>query len=145
LGDFRCIAVGDGPDRADVMAAATTHGLADSLECPGASPDPHSFFAGALCYLSTSRWEGMPLGVLEAMSHGLPAVVTDVAGNRDAVINGKTGFLYPEEDADAAASALCRLADDPGLRRTMGEQAREYTRQHHDVRKMAADILELLR
>ncbi|MDR2727034.1 MAG: glycosyltransferase [Deltaproteobacteria bacterium] len=144
LGEFRFVVVGDGPGRAGMLAAAQARGLSGSLECSGASPDPQAFFSGGLCYLSTSRWEGMPLAVLEAMAHGLPAVVTDTVGNRDAVKGGETGFVYPEGDADAAASALCRLADDPKLRRALGEQAREYTRQHHDAWKMATDTLELL-
>jgi glycosyltransferase involved in cell wall biosynthesis len=144
LEDFRFVVVGDGPDRAGVMATAHTNGLADYLECPGARPDPHACFADALCYLSTSRWEGLPLAVLEAMAHGLPAVATDVMGNREAVINGETGFLYPEGAADAAASALCLLADEPERRQALGERAREYVRQRHDARKMAADTLALL-
>ena len=145
LADFRIVAVGDGKGRSGLEALAQERGLADSLYCAGASPNPNVFFAGALCCLSTSRWEGMPLAVLEAMAHGLPAVVTDVVGNRDAVRHGETGFLYPEGDAEATAAALCRLADEPDLRRTLGEQAKEYVRRRHDARKMTDRTLELLR
>lgn len=145
LGDFHFLIVGDGLGKAHVLSAAKMHGLASSLECPGASPEPHSFFKGALCYISTSRWEGMPLAVLEAMAHGLPAVVTDVAGNRDAVINGETGYIYPEGDPQEAASALCRLADDSQLRQVMAGQARKHVRQCHDARRMAQETLDVLR
>ena len=145
LGDFRFVLVGDGPDKAGLMTTAKMNGFADTLEFAGTSPNPHAFYMDAFCYLSTSRWEGMPLGVLEAMGHGLPAVVTDVVGNRDAVIHNETGFVYPEGDADAAASALCRLADEPGLRRTLGERAKEHARRRYDVRQMAASTLTLLR
>jgi glycosyltransferase involved in cell wall biosynthesis len=137
LDDFRLIAVGDGKDRQGMLDAVKGTALEASLCCPGASETPHSFFAGALGYLSTSRWEGMPLSVLEAMAHGLPAVVSDVVGNRDAVQDGKTGCLYPEGNAAAAAALLCRLADDPGLRRTMGEAARAYAESNHDAKTMA--------
>ena len=145
LDDFRIVAVGDGAGRIGLETLARERGLADFLHCPGASPEPHVFFAGALCGLSTSRWEGMPLAVLEAMAHGLPAVATDVVGNRDAVRHGETGFLYPEGEAEAAAAALCRLADEPDLRRNMGERAGGYVRRRHDARKMADRTLELLR
>ena len=145
LEDFRILVVGEGEARPGLEALARERGLASALRCAGATPDPHAFFSGALCCLSTSRWEGMPLAVLEAMAHGLPAVVTDVVGNRDAVRHGKTGFVYAQGDADAAADALCRLADEADLRRTMGEQAREYVRQRHDARTMAGRTLELLR
>jgi glycosyltransferase involved in cell wall biosynthesis len=145
LGDFRFLVIGDGQDRTGVMAAVKAGGLSGNVECPGASPEPQAYFAGALCCLSTSRWEGMPLAVLEAMAHAVPAVVTDVVGNRDAVMHNETGVLYPEGDADAAASALCRLADETHLRGTLGKRAREYVRQRHDVRTMAAGTFALLR
>ena len=145
LEDFRILVVGEGEGRSGLEALARKRGLASTLCCTGASPEPHVFFAGALCCLSTSRWEGMPLAVLEAMAHGLPALVTDVVGNRDAVKDGRTGFVYAEGDADAAAAALCRLADEADTRRTMGERAREYVKQRHDARKMADRTLELLR
>ena len=145
LDDFRIVAVGDGEGRSGLETLARERGLADSLHCAGASPEPYAFFAGALCCLSTSRWEGMPLAVLEAMAHGLPAVATDVVGNRDAVRHGETGFLYPEGKAEAAAAALCRLVDEPDLRRNLGERAGGYVRRRHDARKMADRTLELLR
>jgi glycosyltransferase involved in cell wall biosynthesis len=145
LGDFRFSAVGDGPDRQGMLAAIQGTSLEESLRCPGASETPHSFFDGALCYLSTSCWEGMPLAVLEAMAHGLPAVVTDVVGNRDAVRHGETGLVYQEGDAAAAADAICLLADDPVRRLALGTAARDWVCRHHDVRIMASATYDLLR
>lgn len=145
LGDFSFIVVGDGPGRTEVENAAREQGLADFLTCVGATSTPHSFFSGALCYLSTSRWEGMPLAVLEAMAHGLAPVVTDVVGNRDVVDDGVNGFVYREEDAAAAADALCRLADNPELRQSFSENARAYVRQRHDVCVMSSATYDLLR
>lgn len=142
--DFQFVIVGDGPDRSHIIATAHARGPVDALVCADATPEPHAFFAGALCYLSTSRWEGMPLAVLEAMAHGLPAVVTDVVGNRDAVWQGETGFLYPEGDAEAAAKALCRLADKPELRWKLSEQAREYVAHRHNAQDMAETTLCLI-
>ncbi len=145
LGEFQFILVGDGADRQAVLRAAQSSGWKNCILCPGASEQPHKFFGGALCYLSTSRWEGMPLAVLEAMAHGLPVVASDVVGNNDAVCQGVSGFLYPEGDAAAAATALCRLVDDPGLRRSMGGNARTYVLRHHSVEEMAAKTFEVLK
>ncbi|WP_051384491.1 glycosyltransferase family 4 protein [Nitratidesulfovibrio termitidis] len=145
LGDFHVVVVGDGPGREVVEALARARHLDDALECAGAMPEPQALFAGALCYISTSRWEGMPLAVLEAMAHGLPPVVTDVVGNRDVVIHGMTGLLYPEHDARAAANALLRLADDTALRAALAVGARNHVLEHHDVRLMADATYALLR
>lgn len=145
LSEFRVIVVGDGSGRAKVEAMARARHLDGALECVGTMMHPQSLFDGALCYVSTSRWEGMPLAVLEAMAHGLPPVVTDVVGNRDVVSHGVTGMLYAEGDAHAAASALMQLADAPGLQVGLAGRAREYVRRHHDVRVMASATFDLLR
>lgn len=144
LADFRLTAVGDGADRQAMLDATQGTALKDALCCPGASETPHSFFDGALCYLSTSRWEGMPLSLIEAMAHGLPVVASDVVGNSDVVRDGETGFLYPEGNASAAANFLCRLADEPNLRQTLGEAARNYVIANHDVRIMAKETFKIL-
>lgn len=145
LKEFQIIAVGDGTDRQTVANGAQTNGWDNAVLCPGVSTRPHLFFEGALCYLSTSRWEGMPLAVLEAMAHGLPVVASDVVGNRDAVNHGETGFLYPEGDAAAAAAALCRFADNPALRRAIGANARAYVLRNHSVEEMAAKTFKVLK
>ncbi|MDR2745023.1 MAG: glycosyltransferase [Desulfovibrio sp.] len=144
LEQFQFIVVGDGVDRQSVASSAQANGWGSHVLCPGASTHPHSFFRGALCYLSTSRWEGMPLAVLEAMAHGLSVVASDVVGNRDAVSHGLTGFLYPEGDAVAAADALCQLADDANLRCRMGHSAREYVQRNHSMDEMVAKTFDVL-
>lgn len=74
-------------------------------------------------YLHSSRWEGLPLAVLEAMALGKPVVATDVTGNRDAVKHGETGFLA--DGAEALAGHVVRLIDGAALRASMGAAGRE--------------------
>lgn len=145
LNDFRFIVIGEGQGRAKMENTARDHNFGQFLNCVGISLKPQHFFEGALAYLSTSLWEGMPLSVIEAMAHGIPPVVTDVVGNRDAVADHKTGLIYPVGDAAAAANALCLLADDPVFRHVLGENAREYARQHHNVQEMASATFKLLK
>ncbi|WP_373558632.1 MULTISPECIES: glycosyltransferase family 4 protein [Burkholderia] len=78
--------------------------------------------ADADIYLSTSAWEGMPVSILEAMSHALPVVATRCAGNVDVVDAPCTGVLF--DDADAATAALGQLANDPAARARLGDAAR---------------------
>lgn len=74
-------------------------------------------------YLHTSLWEGMPVAVIEAQVAGLPAVVTDVIGNRDVVLPSETGFVCADEQSLVAS--LEALIASPDLRARMGAQARE--------------------
>jgi len=81
------------------------------------------------CQPSTYR-EGLPKSALEAMASGKPLVATDIPGCREAVIDGVTGFLVPPRDPAALAAAIKKLIDDPGLRKQMGEAARDYAVQN---------------
>ena len=143
LADFRFLILGDGLERQRVLALARERGLEEFLHCPGATPEPHAHFAGALCCFSSSRWEGLPLALLEAMGHGLPVVASDVVGNRDAVHHGETGLLYPGDDAAAAAAALCGMTA-AETRKSLGQKARDHVALHHDVRQTALRTHEAL-
>ncbi|RKU04591.1 glycosyl transferase [Burkholderia sp. Nafp2/4-1b] len=74
-------------------------------------------------YVQTSRWEGMPVALIEAQVAGIPAVVTDVVGNRDVVIHGVTGYVA--SNADEMEAYLTTLRDDRELREQMGDAARK--------------------
>jgi len=145
LDEFVFHVVGDGPDREKLLALASESGFSEKIFCPGATLAPHDTFAGALCYLSTSKWEGLPLAVLEAMAHGLPVVATDVVGNRDAVSSGETGFLYPEGDPKSAASSLIFLSENAERRTAIGKCARKFVVEAHDVQRMAERTFQILR
>jgi len=78
-------------------------------------------------YIQTSLWEGMPIAMMEALIAGIPAVVTDVIGNRDIVDHGETGFLA--KNLEEMASYLSRLIEDTNLRKQMGNLARQRSLQ----------------
>jgi glycosyltransferase involved in cell wall biosynthesis len=71
-----------------------------------------------------SRAEGLPVGMLEAMAHAMPVVVSRIGGVPDALAHGVEGLIVPVGDADALARALCELLDDPERRRRMGAAGR---------------------
>jgi glycosyltransferase involved in cell wall biosynthesis len=101
--------LGDGAGRPEAERFAQSLGLASVATFEGAVDDIRAWLRSADAYLSTSRWEGMPLAVLEAMSEALPVAATDVPGNRDAVIEGRTGLLFLSDDASGGAAALDAL------------------------------------
>lgn len=118
--------VGDGGARPALEAQAAALGLQTRVRFAGwlertALPDA---YRAADLFVFPSRDEGMPNVVLEAMATGLPVAATDIAGNRDLVVDGETGFLLPVDDVAALTAALERLAANPDLRRRMGAAGR---------------------
>ena len=85
-------------------------------------------------FVLSSRVEGNPLSVMEAMAAGLPVVSTAVGGVPELVQEGATGLLVPSEDAGALAQAMQALVDDPVRRQAMGEAARQHAVAHFDIR-----------
>jgi glycosyltransferase involved in cell wall biosynthesis len=90
----------------------------------------------------SSRSEGAPLSILEAMAAGLPVVSSRVGGVPELVVDGETGLLVPPGDPEALAVALGRLVADPGLRRRLGAAGRERTQRCFDVRRQRQDHLD---
>lgn len=102
-------------------------------------PAVHAELASGHLYVSTSLWEGLPIALLEAQALGLPAIVTDVSGNRDVVQHGETGFIA-RSDAELAAYVRL-LVSDPGLRAEMGAKAAQYVRRHFDSGRLGPESL----
>jgi glycosyltransferase involved in cell wall biosynthesis len=75
----------------------------------------------------------LPTVVIEAMAAGTPVIGSRHAGIGEAVEHERTGFLIPEQDPEALAAALRRLGDEPGLRRRLGENARQAAIERFDM------------
>ena len=91
----------------------------------GFEPNVQRWMQAADGFVLSSRYEGLPMVLLEAGACGLPAVATDVPGTREVIVNGETGWLAPAGDADALAQAMAKLMrTPPEERRAMGERAR---------------------
>ena len=76
-------------------------------------------------FVLSSRREGLPNSILEAMAMGLPVVTTDVAGAKELVIDGITGFVLPQVDVNGLTNSIMILADNESLRRRMGIAGRK--------------------
>jgi glycosyltransferase involved in cell wall biosynthesis len=87
---------------------------------------------GAHFYLSTSRWEGMPLAVLEAWRSGLVVVASDVIGNRDLVRDGISGRLFHADDGRAAARIIRSLLGDPDQAAYLRDRGQRRALRAHD-------------
>lgn len=99
--------------------------------------------ARAHVYVQTSHWEGMPLSVLQAMAAGVPCVVTDVVGNRDAVMHGCTGLLA--RDVSSLAVYVKSLLDQPQRACDLGALAQREARQRFHPQRFRRSLLSLYR
>lgn len=103
---FELRILGKGERLEEIRERVDAEGLDDQVFLMGGVPSSRPFMRESHIFFSSSRWEGMPLAVLEAMSEGLCVVATDVVGNQDLIAHGETGLLYntAQEGADAIAS-----------------------------------------
>jgi glycosyltransferase involved in cell wall biosynthesis len=130
------VVAGDGPLRAELEALARALGAGGRVHLLGERGDvPRLLAAGDLFALS-SRWEGNPLAVMEAMAAGKPVVATAV-GCVPELVSGETGRLVAPGDAAALEEALAGLAGDPAAARRLGEAAARVARARFDVAAMA--------
>jgi glycosyltransferase involved in cell wall biosynthesis len=139
--DVRLVIVGEGPDRDALEATARQLGVAERVVFAGRRT-ARPLMAGADVICLPSRWEGMPLVGVEAMTSGRPLVVTAVRGNRELVDDGRTGLVVAPDDPEALAAAIRRLLDDPTFAATIGAQAHALASGWTDA-AMAAAYAEL--
>ena len=123
-GNHRLLLVGDGPLRAEVETAIRGEALRDRVEVLPPTTDIPALMRTAHVFVMSSRWEGLPLAVIEAMMSGLPVVATRVGGVPEVVTEHETGFLVPPGDPEALAAALRRLLNEPFLAYRMGQAGR---------------------
>lgn len=120
VGGARLVFVGDGPLRSELEARSVP-----GVAFVGSVSDVGPYLQGAGGLVLSSKTEGLPGAVLEALAAGVPVVATDVGGVADLVIEGRTGFLVRAGDVEAMVDAIRRLGRDPGGRATMGASGRE--------------------
>lgn len=120
--------VGEGPERPALEAQVATLGLAGRVHLLGSRPAAGRFHAAFDVSCLTSRSEGFPNSLVEAMAAARPVVATDVGGVRDAVQDGVTGFLAPSGDVARVRDHLARLLADPALRATLGAAGAAHAR-----------------
>jgi glycosyltransferase involved in cell wall biosynthesis len=131
----RLALVGDGPLRPELAALAEQLGIAGNVRFAGAVPPDavKSWLQAADIFTLVSSVEGFPCSLIEAMACGIPAVVSDISGNRQLIEDRVHGLVAPVADHRAIAQALLRLIEDPRLRAALGAAGREQVVQKYSA------------
>jgi glycosyltransferase involved in cell wall biosynthesis len=137
--------VGDGPERCRLEREAERFGLERVLSFTGFVPHSQlgEVYARAAVLLSTSQAEGFGRVLVEAASQGIAAVSTSVAGPRDIIIHGVTGFLHEPGDVDGLARSVSSLLEHPLRAVTMGARAQTLVSARFDPARLRAAWVNL--
>ena len=124
--DWSLTILGDGPLQPQIEALRDELGLKDKVLLPGLVRNPHQVLRQADIFVLSSRWEGMPVALMEAMSCGLPVISTDCrTGPREIIRDGVDGILVPPEDVEALTVAMDDLMSDKSKRERLSCRAVE--------------------
>ena len=112
--DIELVVLGEGPERDRLEATAGRLGIADRVSFPGYVENPYAYMSAADVFALSSRREGLPTVLVEAMACGCPVVATDCeSGPREILCDGEHGPLVPVGDPAALANALAATLDEP--------------------------------
>jgi len=138
----RFVIVGEGPDREKLEALIDQLGLRPFVSMPGRRNDMPAQYASFDLLVLSSRKEGLPIAILEAMASGLPLIAAAVGEVPNVVRNGDTGILLPTGDPGALASAIVGLLRDREKRRRLGSVGRQLVESKYSAERMSNDYLD---
>ena len=139
---------GKGPELENLQNLSKELGVENQIHFLGFRTDVKELLTGADIFLFTTRQEGLPRSMMEAMASGLPCVASAIRGNVDLIENGVNGFVCPTDDVDGYATAIAKIASDPVIRETMRSNNLEKIKQYditvveQEIRTIYADVLK---
>ena len=133
----RLLIAGDGSLQNQLRQLSARLGLEQRVRFLGFQQDVKPWMQAADGFVLSSRWEGLPAGLLEAGACGLPSVATDVPGTREVIVRGRTGRLTPAGAPNALAEEMAAMVRSaPKERRAMGNLARLHITERFSLEAM---------
>ncbi len=143
---FRFLIIGDGSRRAELERMTAQLGLSEAVRFTGFVPDVAPLYRLMRLHVNASRGtETSCLAVSEAMSAGVPELVSDYGGNREMIGESLAGIVFPEGNAGALADAICRVAGDGELEDSMRRAAILRYRRLFTAERMADRLMAVYR
>lgn len=122
----RLLILGEGDGRHELKQLSQELGIAEAVCLPGFDKNPFKYMARCTVFVLSSRFEGLPGALIQAMACGAAVIATDCpSGPSEIITPGKDGLLIPVGDVAAMARCLLELLDSPDLRATLGQQAQQ--------------------
>lgn len=140
--EIRAAIVGKGYLEEELKELVKELGIGEEVEFLGIRSDIERLMKSTKLFVLTSRWEGLPLTILEAMSSGAGIIATKVGGVPEVIQNGKEGILISPEDPTALARAIAELLKDRELRVKMGINAYKKVKEKYSIEVYSKNILE---
>ena len=146
---FRCVIIGEGPQRAELEQSIAMLDLRERVQLLGARPqvEVRALLHSATAFVLPStiavdgNRDGIPVALMEAMAVGAPVISTRVSGIPELIGDEVSGLLVAGGDANALAAAIQRLLDDAGLRERLARSAREVIERDFDSAREASKLL----
>jgi glycosyltransferase involved in cell wall biosynthesis len=130
----RLLVLGAGPQEGRLAELAEWLGLKQRVRFAGFEPNVLRWMRAADGFVLSSRYEGLPMVLLEAGACVVPVVATDVPGTREVIVDGETGWLAPAGDAEELAKTMMKLMHTPpDARHAMGERARRHVARNFSL------------
>ena len=123
--DLHLVLVGDGDDRRRLSCLACTSGIESRVHLPGAVSDVGPWYHHALCFVLSSRHEGFPNALIEAMANGCAVISFDCQyGPSEIVEDGRSGLLVAQDDIPALTEAISQVVSDSALRQKLSDEGK---------------------
>lgn len=141
---FKFLLVGDGISMDKIKNLIELYGLESYFEFTGYVENPKHYFTIMDIFVLPSKREDLSVALLEASSTGLPSVAFDVGGNKEIIINGKTGFIIPPYDIKKFTDRLLFLMENTEIRSKMGIKAASYVQKQFSEDKRVEKLIKLI-
>ena len=135
--------VGTGPLQSTLEATIQKFDIVDQVVFLGQLPDVFPVLYDSDIFVLPSRAEGMSNALLEAMTCGLPCIVSDIPANTILIKNRQTGLLAKVDDAEDLAQAILQLVEDQTLREKLGQAARQTILENYSITSVAQKFISL--
>ncbi|MEJ2199908.1 MAG: glycosyltransferase [Desulfuromonadaceae bacterium] len=143
--ESRLLILGEGPLREELETLANELGVGDRVFLPGSVRNPWKYMVHAEVFVLSSRWEGWPSALCEAMSVGMAVITTDCPGGGKVMVeHGRSGLISAVNDVDKLRDSILELLANDSLRRTLGQGALARS-EHYDYRHIDYEYVDFVR
>lgn len=147
-GNIQLLIVGEGELGKELEDLALALGIKDKVTFTGYQSDTAKYYRAMNIYVCSSLAENLSISILEAMNFGKAIIATNIGGTPELIKDGNTGILINSKSAEEIYLALLRCIHDPKLRKSLGENARQYAKENYSLEKMVnsyRNIYEVVR